>query len=88
MCVCLERDKEKLVQAEWDNGGFRKRYLQEKKMLLIDYLSYLIVLKAFIILTESFHVLRDRCIKNRKWNYNKGIPHVSSMNSNDFNTRY
>ena len=36
-------------------------------MLLIDYLSYLTVLKAFITLTENFHVLRDRYIKNRKW---------------------
>ena len=36
-------------------------------MLLIDYLPYLTVLKAFITLTESFHVLRDRCIINRKW---------------------
>ena len=38
-----------------------------KKMLLINYVSYLTVLKAFITLTASFHVLRDRCIKNRKW---------------------
>lgn len=65
--MCVEREREKLVQAEWNNGGFRKRYFEGKKMLLIDYLPYLTVLKAFITLTESFHVLRDRCIRNRKW---------------------
>lgn len=64
--MCVERERE-ISPSRVGQWRVQEEVLSRKKMLLIDYLPYLTVLKAFITLTESFHVLRDRCIRNRKW---------------------